>query len=121
MSRGNDINAGIYTIEPFGAASTDHLLRYADGTLTVNPAVLTITADSYSMTYGGTVPSFGYAVSGLVNGDTTSVLSSPVVGVLGGIATTPAASTYSLTPGATVTEPPGGAGPNYTLVTHNGT
>jgi filamentous hemagglutinin family protein len=119
--QGSDIDAGIYTIEPYGAASSNHLIRYADGTLTVNPAVLTITADSYSMTYGGTVPAFGYAVSGLVNGDTASVLSSASISVLGGITANPAASVYSLSPSASVADPPGGTEANYTVVTRNGT
>jgi hypothetical protein len=50
-------------------------ITYVNGTLTVNPAPLTITADAASMTYGGAIPVLTYNPSGFVNGDTSSVLS----------------------------------------------
>src|SRR5205814_798528 len=42
---------------------------------TVNTAVLTVTAGSPSMTYGGTVPTITPSYSGFKNGDTQSALS----------------------------------------------
>ena len=48
--------------------------RYVNGSLTVNPAPLTITADSTSKTYGQTVTFAGteFTTSGLVNSDTVT-------------------------------------------------
>jgi len=43
--------------------------------LTVNKDVLTVTAANQSMTYGGTVPTLTDAITGFVNGDTSSVVS----------------------------------------------
>ena len=39
-----------------GAADPNYTISYAAGSVTVDPAPLTITASSGSMTYGGTVP-----------------------------------------------------------------
>ena len=44
-------------------------------TFTVTPAVLTVTAGNASMSYGGTLPTFGASYSGFVNGDGQGVLS----------------------------------------------
>ncbi|MGA3210648.1 MAG: Ig-like domain repeat protein [Terriglobales bacterium] len=41
----------------------------------VTPAVLTVTGNPASMTYGGAVPAFSATISGFVNGDTVSVVS----------------------------------------------
>ena len=45
-----------------------------DGTLTVNKAVLTVTADPRSKRYGDPVPNFTYTVTGFVNNDNSSVV-----------------------------------------------
>ena len=48
---------GTYTIVPSAAAGTDsrnYTITYVNGTLTVNPAALTITANNASKTYGQT-------------------------------------------------------------------
>ena len=57
------------------AADTNYTISYVGGTITINPAPLTITASSPSMTYGGTVPAIVPQYSGFVNGDTSSNLS----------------------------------------------
>ena len=44
-------------------------------TLTVNPAVLTVTADSKTMPYGGPLPAFSDTITGFVNNDSQSVVS----------------------------------------------
>jgi hypothetical protein len=69
-----DSPPGTYTLQPAGAQSTNYAITYASGTLTVNPAPLTIASFNQSMTYGGTVPALTVAYSGLVNGDTSSVV-----------------------------------------------
>jgi hypothetical protein len=52
-----------------GAVDSNYRISYVSGTLTVNPAPLTITASSPIMTYGGTVPTITAIYSGLENGD----------------------------------------------------
>jgi len=47
----------------------------ANGTLTINPAPLTVTADDQIMVYGAPVPSLTYSITGFVNGDTAGVVS----------------------------------------------
>lgn len=71
---GNDTNAGIYTIVPSGAVSSTNSLTFANGTLTVNPAPLTVTVPNATTTYGS-IPNLNVGsvqLSGLVNGDTAS-------------------------------------------------
>src|SRR5206468_1597838 len=58
-----------------GSGLANYAISYANGTLTVNKAALTITADDKSMTYGGSVPTLTATYSGLVNGDSSSVVS----------------------------------------------
>ena len=54
--------------------SSNYTITYANGTLTVNPAALTITANNATKTYGQTAsfPGTAFTASGLVNGDTVS-------------------------------------------------
>jgi filamentous hemagglutinin family protein len=112
--QGSDINAGSYTIQPYGAASAEDLLAYVNGTLIVNPAVLTIAANPSSMTYGGTLPTFSADISGFVNGDSSSLVSGLTVG--SNATAAPQAGSYTITPsGAVVATPPGGVEPNYTI------
>lgn len=61
---GTSVNVGSSTTEP-------EALEVA--TLTIKPVQVTFTvAGGYSMTYGGTVPTFGYTVTGLKNNDTVA-------------------------------------------------
>ncbi|MDD3371450.1 MAG: MBG domain-containing protein, partial [Alphaproteobacteria bacterium] len=63
-------NAGSYGIIISGYTGLDGLtVTLNNGTLTVNPAALTVVADSLSKIYGDADPAFTYSVSGLVNGD----------------------------------------------------
>ena len=57
-----------------GTGLSNYTISYVNGSLTVNPAALTITADSTSKTYGQTVTFAGteFTESGLVNGDTVT-------------------------------------------------
>src|SRR5208282_6475886 len=57
-----------------GASDSDYSLSFVNGTVTVNPAPLTITASSGSFTYGGTVPTITASYGGFVNGDTSASL-----------------------------------------------
>ena len=93
-----------------GTGLSNYTISYVDGTLTVTPAPLTVTATDQSTTYGSTVPAMTYTYSGLVNNDTSVVLN-------GSLATTATSSSsvgdYAITQGTLV------ATGNYTIGTYN--
>ena len=105
-------NVGGYSITEGTLAATGNYTigTFNAGTLTVNPAPLTVTASNESMTYGGTVPALAYTYTGLVNGDTSASFT-------GGLATTATSSStvgrYSITQGTLA------ATGNYTIGTFN--
>ncbi|MBI1205279.1 MAG: hypothetical protein GC182_22475, partial [Rhodopseudomonas sp.] len=70
------VNAGSYTLTASGQTSSNYNITYVAGTLTVNKADLTVTANNDSKTYDGLAYSGGNGVSysGFVNGETASVL-----------------------------------------------
>jgi hypothetical protein len=70
---------GPYTITPSGATGgtfnpTNYAITYATGTLTVNRAALSVTADAKTKTYGSADPAFTASYAGFVNGETSAVL-----------------------------------------------
>jgi hypothetical protein len=65
--------AGTYPITAAGAADTNYSFVYVPGTLMINPASLNVVADSATKVYGTPDPTLQYTVSGLVNGDDTSI------------------------------------------------
>ncbi|MDG3439036.1 MBG domain-containing protein, partial [Nitrospirillum amazonense] len=72
---GTAASVGSYSITASGATGTglsNYSVSYADGTLTVNPAALTITASGATKTYGTSASLTGS--SGLVNGDSISAV-----------------------------------------------
>ena len=97
--------------------STNYGFQFVNGILTVNPAVLTLTAWSTNKTYGQTVLFKGteFTSSGLVNGDTvTNVsLSSSGAGATASVANSPYAINASNATGAGLT--------NYTIQYQPGT
>ncbi|HWW23083.1 MAG TPA: Ig-like domain repeat protein [Edaphobacter sp.] len=95
--------AGTYAIVPSvtGANLANYTVTAINGTLTVNRAVLTVTADSATRFYGAANPAFTSSITGFVNGDTQSVVS----------------GAPSLTTTATATSPPG----NYAIQAGQGT
>ncbi|MGV0908444.1 beta strand repeat-containing protein, partial [Martelella sp. FOR1707] len=77
-----EADSGVYDIIASAAKGTglsNYDINYEKGTLTVDKAALTVTADSGSMIYGDAVPMIGYAVSGWKNGQNGSLLSGVVV------------------------------------------
>jgi len=76
--------------------STDYIITYSSGTLTVNPASLTITANDASKTYGqtGTFAGNAFTITGLVNNDSVASVTETSSGSL---ATAPA-GTYDIVP-----------------------
>ncbi len=63
-------DAGAYTVSCSGAADPNYVIIYAEGTLTVTKASLTVQAPSTSKVYGDAVPALAPSYVGLVNGDT---------------------------------------------------
>jgi alpha-tubulin suppressor-like RCC1 family protein len=65
---------GSYRASCTGGSDPNYAITYVDGTTTVTPAQLTVTASSASMTYGDSVPAVSPQASGLVGGETLDVL-----------------------------------------------
>ena len=73
-SGGTGTNAGSYVLTVSGSDG-NYELTFVDGTLTINKAQATVTANSGTTTYNGTEQSVdGFTVEGLVNGEGQSVL-----------------------------------------------
>lgn len=67
-------SVGDYSITASGASAANYNISYTPGTLTINKAPLTITADNQSKTYGSMNPALTASYTGLVNGDTDSAV-----------------------------------------------
>ncbi len=113
-----------YAIVPSAAVGTgleNYDISYVNGSLTVDPKPLTITASNKTKTYGDTVvfdettPSTDFTVAGLINGDTVASITLTSAGAL---ATAPVSgSPYSIVPSAAV----GSGLTNYAISYVNGT
>src|SRR5262249_22601811 len=68
-------HVGSYAITASGAVDPDYTISYIAGTLTITPATLSVTANDASKVYGSANPTFGYTISGFVNGDNASAVS----------------------------------------------
>jgi hypothetical protein len=91
------INAGSYTITPSGLSSSNYAISYVDGTLSVAKANATVTGNSSTLPYSGVNQTVsGFTATGLVNGETTSVLTS-----VSASRTEKNAGTYAVTPNGT--------------------
>jgi Astacin (Peptidase family M12A)/Bacterial Ig-like domain (group 3)/MBG domain (YGX type)/Chitobiase/beta-hexosaminidase C-terminal domain len=68
--------AGVYTITASvgNLASTNYSFKFGNGTLTISKALLTVTANNATRSYGAALPALTYVLSGLVNGDSVSVV-----------------------------------------------
>jgi gliding motility-associated-like protein len=104
---------GAYPITASGALSSNYTISYTAGTMTVNPAALTITANNLSRAYGAANPSLTVTYTGLVNGDNVASLSTaPTTGT---VATTSSViGTYPITVS-------GAIDPNYAITYVAGT
>lgn len=68
-------NVGSYTLSPGGSANPNYIISYADGTLDITPAMLTISADDTQRFYGDTNPIFNASFTGLVADDGPEAIS----------------------------------------------
>ena len=99
-----------------GSGLANYTISYVNGSLTVNPAPLTITANSMTKTYGQTATFAGtaFTTSGLVNSDTVSSVSLSSTGAA-------ATATVAGSPYAIVASSAVGSGlGNYTISYVNG-
>ncbi len=76
-------NVGTYATTASGAAASNYSMQYEPGVLTVNPAVLAVSADNVSRLYGSANPAFAVSYSGFVNGETATALASPATAASG--------------------------------------
>lgn len=106
-------DVGSYPLTPSGLASSNYSIVYVDGTLAVDPAALTVTADNATKVNGAANPLFTASYSAFVLGQDPSVL----LGMLDFTTTADEASppgTYRITPG-------GLSSTNYSLAFVDGT
>jgi hypothetical protein len=109
--------AGAYTVTAAGQSSGDYTITYRPGTLTVNPAVLTITANNATRIYGIANPAFSASYSGFKNGETLATS-----GVMGSPSLTTAATAASPVGTYAITAATGTlAAANYSLAFAAGT
>ena len=87
-------------------------VSYIDGTVTVTPTSLTITASSGSMTYGSSPPAITPSVGGLQNGEDISVLGAGLECSTSAVSSSPVGTFASMCSGA--------ADPNYSIVDVDG-
>ena len=106
-------DVGTYPIKQTGATAQNYVFDYEDGTLTVNKAPLTMTANDKTMTYGGKVPTLDATYQGLKNNETVPAW------------TTEPTLTTTATPTSRVAQYPitisNAVAKNYDLTIHNGT
>ncbi|HLB10504.1 MAG TPA: MBG domain-containing protein, partial [Gemmatimonadaceae bacterium] len=92
------VRAGGYPIIASGATSDNYEITFVNGTLTITPAPLTITADDKSKVYGAALPPLTSTPVGLVNGDTYASLTTPAVVTTTALMSSPVvASGYPIT------------------------
>jgi len=101
-----------YAIVPSAASggtftATDYTISYANGTMTVAPALLIIRADDKSVGFGQPNPAFTATYTGLVNGETPAVLTGALGFSTPRVLTSPA--------GAYPIAPSGQSSTNYTI------
>lgn len=104
---------GTYPIVVGGASDANYKVTFANGTLTVSKATLTISADSKSKVYGASLPALTYAITGFVLGEAEANLATPVATSTTGTATS-SAGTYPINVS-------GASSANYTITFKSGT
>src|SRR5262249_28297357 len=103
---------GAYPITPSGLTSTNYSITFSNGTLTVTPFALTVTADNKSKVYGSANPTFTGTVTGVQNGDNITASYSTIAD-----ATSPI-GTYNIVPAL---NDPNNKLTNYNVTINNGT
>ena len=112
------VKAGNYKLTPSATANSgysedNYEITFTSGTLTINKAALTVTANSENITYGDDKPTFSVSYDGFVNNETESVLGGSVVFACDYDRYKNAGS-YSITPSGLKSD-------NYAITFNNGT
>lgn len=77
------LDAGNYELQISGAAAANYAITYENGSLTIEQALLTVTADSHVLTYGDETPALSYTMTGFVHDQGSDVLNAmPVASVV---------------------------------------
>jgi hypothetical protein len=103
---------GAYPIEVSGLLSTNYSLTFSNGTLTVTPFALSVTASNQSRAYGAANPTLTSELTGVQNGDNITASYSTSAD------TNSPAGTYSIIPAL---NDPDGKLVNYSVSTNTGT
>jgi hypothetical protein len=106
-------SATAYTVTYTFAAQGHFGATFGSSQLTVDPVILTITANSLSIPYGGAVPTLTASYAGFVDGQTPADLTTPVVLSTSATSDSPA--------GAYAILVSGGSSPDYTIRYVDGT
>ena len=107
---------GTYPITATGAViNANYTIAYAAGILTVNKATLTVSADNQTKIYGTANPTLTATISGYVNGDSPSIVSTQPIVTTSAVSLSPV-GTYALTASGTVL-----SSPNYSVAYAAGT
>jgi hypothetical protein len=104
---------GNYPITVSGQSAPNYSINYVAGTLSVTPAFLLVKADDKSRAYGHTNPVFTATVTGLVNGEATSVLEGTLAFSTGADTNSPIGA-YPIAVGGLIST-------NYSITFSNGT
>ncbi len=104
---------GDYLSSCSGADDSNYTINYIDGTTTVNPAPLTITASSGTQTFGGLLATISPQYSGFVDGNTSADLTSLPTCIPGTTTSSPVLGSYT-------SSCSGAADPNYAFTYVNG-
>lgn len=103
------------TTDVSGMSATNYTFTAVNGELTINRAVLTVTADDKSKTYGDANPAFTGVITGYVNSETETVITGSASYTCTADATTPVGSVDI------VTDVTGMSADNYSFSAVNGT
>ncbi|MCY1636693.1 MBG domain-containing protein [Marinifilum sp. D737] len=106
-------NAGVSDITVSGGIADNYSFNYVKGTLNINKAELTVTADSKSKTYGEANPELTVSYTGFVNSDHSNSLTKEPT-----LTTVADANTV---PGSVAIKVSGAQSDNYTFTYQNGT
>lgn len=107
------LDAGTYELNISGGESENYHFSYSPFVIKINPAILTVTADNFSITYGDALPELAYSISGFHYGEGLWTLNTlPQLNIEG---------TMPLVPGNHSIVASGAAAANYTFEYHNGT
>jgi hypothetical protein len=105
--------AGSYPVTPGGLTSTHYAIAFVEGTLTVNPAPLTVQANDAAKLYGWPNPPFTVTITGFVLGEDASALGGALTFTTPADAASPVGS-HPVTPGGLTST-------NYAIVFLEGT